>query len=66
MGSTYGIGVMILFYVRDPHIARVYDGKYVADVIKQKVGFGGKLFEYTMTRVEPYSKSHLHNGSSPN
>ena len=53
-GSTYGQEMLILFYVRDLNLDRVLDGKYVADVLKQKVGFGGKLFEYYMERVEPY------------
>ena len=53
-GSTYGHGMMILFYVKDQNLDRILDGKYVADVLKQKIGFGGKLFEYLMERVEPY------------
>lgn len=53
-GATYGKGVMILFYVKDSTTERILDGKYVADLLKHKVGFGGKLFEYTMQRVEPY------------
>lgn len=53
-GSTYGRGLKIVFYVKDPNIDRILDGKYVADVLKQKVGFGGKLFGYTMQRVHPY------------
>ena len=46
---------MLLFYVNDPNQERIFDGKYVADILKQKIGFGGKLFEYKMMRVEPYS-----------
>lgn len=55
-GVGYGKGIMILLYVKDPSVARVLDGKYVADILKNKVGFGGKLIDYKMERVEPYSK----------
>ena len=55
-GVGYGKGIMILFYVKDPSVKRVLDGKYVADILKNKIGFGGKLIDYKMERVEPYSK----------
>ena len=54
MGIGYKKELLLLFYVKDPNQERVFDGKYVADILKQKVGFGGKLFEYKMQRVEPY------------
>lgn len=51
----YKKGVKLVFYVKDPNMDRMYDGKYIADLLKQKVGFGGKLFDITMMRVSPYS-----------
>lgn len=50
----YGNSIMLLIYVVDPKLERIMDGKYVADLLKLKVGFGGKLFDYTMEKVEPY------------
>ncbi|XP_057309801.1 dyslexia-associated protein KIAA0319-like protein isoform X2 [Hydractinia symbiolongicarpus] len=50
----YKKGVKLVFYVKDPNMNRMYDGKYIADLLKQKVGFGGKLFDITMMRVSPY------------
>jgi len=50
----FGKGVKILFFVNDPSVTRVLDGKYVADMLRSKIGNGGKLFEYKMDRVEPY------------
>lgn len=51
----YKKGVIVVFYVRDPNVEdRRLDGKYVADTLKHKVGDGGKLFDITMLRVEPY------------
>ncbi|XP_066919277.1 dyslexia-associated protein KIAA0319-like protein isoform X1 [Clytia hemisphaerica] len=48
-------GVKLIFYVKDPNFEdRRFDGKFVADTLKQKVGNGGKLFDITMLRVEPY------------
>lgn len=53
----YKRGVRIVFLVNDPNFeGRKYDGKFVADTLKQKVGNGGKLFDLTMQRVEPYGK----------
>ena len=50
-------GVKLVFYVKDPNFDdRRFDGKYVADILKQKVGNGGKLFDITMLNVEPYGK----------
>ena len=51
-------GVKLVFYVKDPNFEdRRFDGKFVADTLKQKVGNGGKLFDITMLRVEPYGMS---------
>ena len=53
----YKKGVIVVFYVKDPNVEeRRLDGKYVADTLKQKVGNGGKLFDITMLRVEPYGE----------
>ena len=50
-------GVKLVFYVKDPNFEdRRFDGKYVADILKQKVGNGGKLFDITMLKVEPYGE----------
>ena len=59
--AGYRKGVKIIFYVNDPNFEeRKFDGKYIADVLKQKVGNGGKLFDITMQRVEAYSKPLLY------
>ena len=53
----YKKGVKLVFYVKDPNFEdRRLDGKYVADTLKHKVGNGGKLFDITMLKVEPYGK----------
>lgn len=53
----YKRGVRIIFLVNDPNFEeRKFDGKFVSDTLKQKVGNGGKLFDLTMQRVEPYGK----------
>ena len=40
----------------DPILSTKMDGLVVANLLKQKVGYHGILFEYKMIRVEPYSK----------
>ncbi len=54
--AGYGSGIVLLFYVIDPVLASKMDGAEVANLLKQKIGFHGTLFEYKMLRVEPYSK----------
>ncbi len=54
--AGYGNGIVLLFYVIDPVLATKMDGSVVANLLKQKIGYRGTLFEYKMLRVEPYSK----------
>ena len=54
--AGYGNGIVLLFYVIDPILSTKMDGLIVANLLKQKVGYHGTLFEYKMLRVEPYSE----------
>ena len=55
--STYGAGTMLLFYVTDKNAdddGAPIDGQHVADVVKTKIGLGGKIADYYLETVEPY------------
>ena len=52
--STYVAGTMLLFYVDDDVSGEPMDGQHVADVIKSKIGVGGKITDYVLETIEPY------------
>ena len=54
--AGFGRGVILLFYVTDSSLHRKLDGQMVAELLKQKIGYHGTLFEYKMLQVEPYGK----------
>merc|ERR550534_3034657 len=52
--STYGTsGTMLTFFVRDASTDEPMDGKRVADILKSKLGVGGKISDYKLSAVEP-------------
>ena len=54
--AGYGNGIVLLFYILDGITGSKIDGLVIANLLKQKIGYHGTLFEYKMLRVEPYSK----------